>query len=54
MKNLYSENDKPIDIDKLNISECYKNDRPLCYHMYNIKQVKSYQNDLPIFYATYK
>ncbi len=48
---LNSENDKPIDIDKLNITECYKQDKPLCYHMYNTKQVKSFQNDLPFFYA---
>jgi hypothetical protein len=50
---LNSENDKPIDIDKLNITECYKQDKPLCYHMYNTKKVKSFQNDLPIFYAIY-
>ena len=50
---LNNENDKPIDIDKLNITECYKQDKPLCYHMYNTKKVKSFQNDLPIFYAIY-
>ena len=48
---LNNENDKPIDIDKLNITDCYKLDKPLCYHLYNMKQVKSFQNDLPIFYA---
>jgi hypothetical protein len=42
---LNSEYDKPIDIDKLNITECYKQDKPPCYHMYTTKQVKSFQND---------
>ena len=50
---LNNENDKPIDINKLNITDCYKSDKPLCYHLYNMKQVKSFQNDLPIFYAIY-
>jgi hypothetical protein len=50
---LNSENDKPINIDKLNTTECYKQDKPLCYHMFNTKKVKSFQNDLPIFHAIY-
>ena len=50
---LNNENDKPIDINKLNITDCYKLEKPLCYHLYNMKQVKSFQNDLPIFYAIY-
>jgi hypothetical protein len=50
---LMGENDKPIDIDQLNNTECYRQHKPLCYHMYTTKKVKSFQNDLSIFYAIY-
>ena len=40
-------------LNKLNITECYKLEKLLCYHLYNMQQVKSFQNDLPIFYAIY-
>ncbi len=34
---------KPIDIDKLNITECYKKDKPLCYHIYNTKKLNHFK-----------
>ena len=49
-----NEDETPINIDNIQISEYFKEDKPLCYHMYNMKQVKSFQNDLPMFYAICK
>ena len=48
-----NEDETPINIDNIQISEYFKEDKPLCYHMYNMKQVKSFQNDLPMFYGIY-
>ncbi len=43
----------PIDIKSIDINNCIRNDKPLCYHVYNDKQQKLFNNYLPLFYKIY-
>ena len=47
------EDETPIDINNIKVSDYFNTERPLCYHLYDMKQVKHFQNDLPIFYKIY-
>ena len=47
------ESEKPIDINNIMISDFFYDEKPVCYHMYDMKRVKHFQNDLPIFYKIY-
>ena len=35
------------------ISDFFCVEKPVCYHMYDMKKVRHFQNDLPIFYKIY-
>jgi len=48
-----SDDSTPIDIDNLDITEYMKEDKPLCYHLYNNKKILKFQHELPIFYKIY-
>ena len=47
------ESEKPIDINNIMISDFFYDEKPVCYHMYDMQKVKHFQNDLPIFYKIY-
>jgi hypothetical protein len=44
-------NDKTMGINKFNPDDHMKSERPLIYHVYNNKRIKSFQNYLPFFFA---
>ena len=47
------DNEKHINVENLDITKFYKLEKPLCYHLNSMKQVKSFQHGLCIFYAIY-
>ena len=52
-ENFDQSNDEPIDIDNIEISNYLSTEKPLCYHLYNMKRNKKFQNELPFFYKVY-
>jgi hypothetical protein len=40
-------------IEELDIDKCISHEKPLCYHLYNTKEIKQFQNALPFFYKIY-
>jgi hypothetical protein len=44
---------EPINLNESSIYEFVTDKKPLCYHVYNIKRNKHYQNTLPFFYEIY-
>jgi hypothetical protein len=49
----FSKNKNPVDIKSIDIDNCIRNDKPLCYHVYDDKQMKLFNNYLPLFYKIY-
>jgi hypothetical protein len=47
------EQNAELNIRELDINKCITKEKPLCYHIYNTKEVKQFQNALPFFYKIY-
>ena len=42
-----------LDINHIDINKHMTNAKPLCYHLFNMKELKHFQNALPFFYKIY-
>ncbi len=49
----HNETLEPINCNESFIYEFVVDKKPLCYHVYNMKRNKHYQNTLPFFYKIY-
>ena len=49
----YSKNKTPINVKSIDVDNCIRDDKPLCYHVYDDKQMKLFNNYLPLFYKIY-
>jgi len=49
----HNETLEPININESSIYEFVTDKKPLCYHVYNMKRNKHYQNNLPFFFKIY-
>jgi len=49
----HNETLEPINFNESSIYEFVTDKKPLCYHVYNMKRNKHYQNTLPFFYKIY-
>ena len=49
----HNETLEPININESSIYEFITDKKPLCYHVYNMKRNKHYQNNLPFSYKIY-
>ena len=50
---LHNETMEPINFNESSIYDFVTDKKPLCYHVYNMKRNKHYQNTLPFFYKIY-
>jgi hypothetical protein len=49
----HNETMEPINFNESSIYDFVTDKKPLCYHVYNMKRNKHYQNTLPFFYKIY-
>jgi len=50
---LIQSNEAAININESSVYDYFAKENPVCYHVFNVKRNKHYQNALPFFYKIY-